>query len=104
MRGEDRGDGGDRVAVPVGAHVVEVSGELHLFGLLSQRLPDSCRLVRTAGHGHVGAVVELVPRSTDERNKDVETCGDKLNCRRQEFCRDRTDNVLKNPYIKKSHL
>lgn len=58
---------GRRVAAPVGAHVVEVSGELHLFGFLAQRLPDGRRFVRTAGHRRVGTVVELVPRPAEKK-------------------------------------
>lgn len=65
VQGGAGGDGVGRVEVAVGAHVVEVSRELHLLGLLTEGLPDGRRLLRTAGHRHVGAVVEGVPRPAD---------------------------------------
>lgn len=46
---------------PVGAHVVEVSRELHLSGFLAERLPDHRRFLWTASHRHVSTVMELVP-------------------------------------------
>lgn len=46
---------------PVGAHVIEVSRELHLPGLLAERLPDDRGLLRTASHGHISTVMELIP-------------------------------------------
>lgn len=65
VQGSAGGDGARWVEVAVGAHVVEVPGELHLLGLLTEGLPDGGRLLRAASHRHVGAVVELVPRPAD---------------------------------------
>lgn len=56
--GTGGGAGGRRA---VGAHVVEVPGELHLPGLLAEGLPDHRGLLGAARHGHVSAVVELIP-------------------------------------------
>lgn len=65
VQGAAGGGGACGVQVAVGAHVVEVSRELHLLGLLPERLPDGRRLLRTAGHRRVGAVMEGVPRPAD---------------------------------------
>lgn len=53
------GGAGGRWAV--GAHVVEIPGELHLPGLLAEGLPDHRGLLGTARHCHVSAVMELIP-------------------------------------------
>ena len=57
-----RGVSDDLWLVAVGAHVIEVSGELHLLGLLAERLPDGRRLHGASCHRQVGTVVELIPR------------------------------------------
>lgn len=52
-----------------GAHGVQVPRELRLPGLLSQGLPDGCRLPGTTGQGRVGADMKLVPGPARNQNK-----------------------------------
>lgn len=73
------------MAVSVGAHVVEVSRELHLFGFLAERLPDSCCFLWTAGHRNIRTVMELIPRPAEMKRRrrgkmDMERHEDTFRC------------------------